>query len=54
MPSDSAICPTEIWLAALAAQGRSPKTIESYSAAVGKLRQWRDTGVQRLASGPRC
>ena len=41
MPSDSAFCPTEIWLAALAAQGRSPKTIESYSAAVGKLRQWR-------------
>jgi integrase/recombinase XerC len=43
MPSDSGICPTDIWLAALAAQGRSPKTIESYSAAVGKLRQWRET-----------
>lgn len=40
MPSDSAICPTAIWLSALRAGGRSPKTIESYTAAVGKLRTW--------------
>src|SRR5262245_65841272 len=40
MPSDCEICPTRIWLSALTAQGRSPKTIESYAAAVGKLRDW--------------
>jgi integrase len=39
-PSDHEICPTRIWLTALAAAGRSPKTIESYTAAVGKLRDW--------------
>jgi site-specific recombinase XerD len=43
MPSDCEICPTGIWLSAMRAAGRSPKTIESYEAAVHKLRQWRDT-----------
>ena len=41
MPSDHEVCPTSIWLSALRSAGRSPKTIESYEAAVGKLREWR-------------
>src|SRR4051794_39582766 len=52
MPSYHEICPTTIWLAALAAAGRSTKTIESYGAAVGKLRAWSQlddlSGLTRL------
>ena len=46
MPSDHNICPTEIWLSALRAAGRSPNTIGSYAAAVDKLRQWRQTAPE--------
>jgi integrase/recombinase XerC len=41
MPSDCAICPTEIWLATLRSQGRSPVTIRSYRRALDQLRAWR-------------
>ena len=40
MPSDSTSADS-IWLAALRASGRSPKTLESYAAAVAMLRAWR-------------
>ena len=40
MPSDSTSADS-IWLSALRASGRSPKTLESYAAAVAMLRAWR-------------
>ena len=43
MPTDYATCPTEVWLSALQAQGRSPGTIASHRHAVGRLRRWADT-----------
>ena len=48
MPSDCDICPTEVWLAALRAQGRSPTTIKSYRRAIGQLRDWRQGDLTRL------
>jgi integrase/recombinase XerC len=48
-----AVCPTSLWLSSLRAAGRSPRTIQSYEAAVTMLREWRsqsapDSGLETL------